>query len=1375
MKKRQSILAVLLATLCFTNANATVTITAPTKPDFIVNEIEAGKSYYLFNVGKQQFMNQSTSNTSYTGWSDTPYAFRFNQPADGQFSLWQGSGYIGADGNYVLWNYSTSSTSSNVKHTITLNEDGETFKIKSVGYNTYIGYNSSSSYGYRNVSGNNANWYVISADATDMNINDALMYIVRKPLYDAIVAADARGEHIERYEDIYNDASKTYAQLNNVANELNNSNTLSNAHSYLFPSWSDYPITITSLGNWERYSSYSYLRRGTSSSSSGSSNPNKGTTNTLKTSVYVDQPSTLSFILDCDQRWTNEPTMPIQVFVDGELVYDYKGETDVYYYDSYLGSVLHGTSGSNYRPYGQYYNYNAGYQGYNRHFINLEPGHHLVDIVTTQNYDGTNWFYTYFRQIGVEKVPTVEVNLAKEGSLGDEVLRAMDNNPLIAESNIRNVRRLKISGKMGDADFNELYNMTELYALDLTDANLTEIKTGQLSQYYHNSLENLHELKLPKVLKTIGQEAFYATYIDDVDIPESVTAIGDFAFFDTRLREANIPNVTSIGHNAFRGCTMLNKVVMKNVEWMGINAFAGCYNLKDVMFEGTLSTVPQRAFDQCDEIENISIPETVTKIETYAFYINRKSKIQKLPSNLSTVESYAFYQNYDATFEFPQMLQTINEYAFQYCHRVYGDIPSALTTVGSSAFANTYCYNMPDTLHLSSKATYGSSVFQYSRLKNVVIPENFNNFNVSKAFANCDSLKSIKFMSSTKVTVPSDFVDGLNKKNLKILVPDYLRTTYMRDSYWMDFTIEGFSTTEIDSVVVRQNLALSQHDRFEGTPSLDINNGVIFELEGAAGMDLKHVNLNSNLSNDSYAQIVSGTDYVEINGDVTQRIYTAANKWYFMSLPFDCDLSRTTNADAKYAIRYYNGAGRAQDNSSLTNLIDKTIYAYPESAHNYSPNLNENSSGNKKTFIYQDAKQLIVFFNSKCWVQEGGPNDLIHIRDANGKETTYDGGELSNARVVLDGDRFEIWITSDGRGIEGYGYSIDYIYVNNEEGVDYKTWKNYDCTKDIIPAGTGFIFMTSKDSWTRFYSVDNSLKNRVFENSENEQNEFHYPLQKHPSELSANRGWNLVGNPYPNYYNNHKISFAAPITLWDGTTYKAYSLRDDDIAIKPNQAVFVQCPETTAEISWPVAGRQTTSVVTDQANARPRGDVESRRQIVDLSLTNGAYTDDTRVVINEDASLNYEVGSDAGKFMSLETGVQQLYSLDGVNNRYAINERPVDNGTVKLGIYIPADGTYTFTLKRNQAHRVLLTDTETGFAHDLTADDYVFTAKAGTSDNRFTLTVVAAEASAISNVNSIEQADTEIYSVDGIRLKKNAKSGAYIMRNGKKSSKVLVK
>lgn len=291
------------------------------------------------------------------------------------------------------------------------------------------------------------------------------------------------------------------------------------------------------------------------------------------------------------------------------------------------------------------------------------------------------------------------------------------------------------------------------------------------------------------------------------------------------------------------------------------------------------------------------------------------------------------------------------------------------------------------------------------------------------------------------------------------------------------------------------------------------------------------------------------------------------------------------------------------------------------------------------------------------------------------------------------------------------------------------SWKDY-ADDDVIPAGTGFILQTSKTGWLRFYAMENESKQYVVANKE-----FGKQLAENPSETVANSGWNLVGNPYQTFYNINHLNFTAPITVWNISSkrYDAYSVIDDEFVLTPNQAFFVQCPEEVSSISFPLEGRQLTEeIVSAQVNARPTfGGEASARRLVDLNLLSGEQSDRTRIVLNDEASAGYDLSCDASKFMSMDATVPQLYSLGADGTAYAINERPVADGRVKLGLYLPQDGAYTLSLARNQADEAWLKDLETGAQTDLTAGDYHFTAEAGQLDGRFELLLRAEGATAI--------------------------------------------
>lgn len=327
-------------------------------------------------------------------------------------------------------------------------------------------------------------------------------------------------------------------------------------------------------------------------------------------------------------------------------------------------------------------------------------------------------------------------------------------------------------------------------------------------------------------------------------------------------------------------------------------------------------------------------------------------------------------------------------------------------------------------------------------------------------------------------------------------------------------------------------------------------------------------------------------------------------------------------------------------------------------------------------------------------------------------------------------------------------------------------WKNYSAS-DVIPAGTGFIFQTAKAARSKFVAQNNATKQQVLSNKEIKKS-----LNAYPSDAKANKGWNLVGNPWQTFYNIHKLNFIAPITVWDlsNKKYVAYSIIDDDYAIKPLEAFFVQCPDELNEITFPIDGRQLTSVIEDQNGARATA--SSNRQLIDVVLTaegsdydDMALSDRTRFVLNPQASLDYETYCDASKFFSMDATVPQLYTLEE-GERLAINERPQGDGSVQLGMMLAADGTYTLSAPRCQFASITLIDHETGAETDLATTSYTFSAAKGTHEGRFELSLSDAELNGIRYVSSPTNSADQTFDLQGRRVQQPQK-GFYII-NGKK-------
>lgn len=343
-------------------------------------------------------------------------------------------------------------------------------------------------------------------------------------------------------------------------------------------------------------------------------------------------------------------------------------------------------------------------------------------------------------------------------------------------------------------------------------------------------------------------------------------------------------------------------------------------------------------------------------------------------------------------------------------------------------------------------------------------------------------------------------------------------------------------------------------------------------------------------------------------------------------------------------------------------------------------------------------------------------------------------------------------------------------------GKNDSVWVNLKAD-DVLEAGKGYImhcYNPDKDLVKfRVSPLTTTVNRQLLFASDNRT----LPLEENLSEFEHNRSWNLIGNPYPSFYDTRFMEFGAPFMVWNSSAqnYYAYNPADDAYILSPGEALFVQRPVDQKDITFRKDGRQidqyARTLIDETTQARARGKEGVQRSVFNLTLSGENTSDRTRVVLNNEASMTYEMNKDAAKFASTVPTVAQIYSWNG-ESRYAINERPTGSGIVNLGVHCGTKGTYTIALANAVDGQVILEDKLMNISTEITADKgYSFEAEAGDDDSRFVLHITRSigggdDTTGINGIITETGEKQEVYSLDGIKMNA-AKKGVYI-QNGKK-------
>lgn len=213
--------------------------------------------------------------------------------------------------------------------------------------------------------------------------------------------------------------------------------------------------------------------------------------------------------------------------------------------------------------------------------------------------------------------------------------------------------------------------------------------------------------------------------------------------------------------------------------------------------------------------------------------------------------------------------------------------------------------------------------------------------------------------------------------------------------------------------------------------------------------------------------------------------------------------------------------------------------------------------------------------------------------------------------------------------------------------------------------------------------------------------------------------WNLICSPFSSIYD---LAYTSPSTTYyayNGTNYST-SLAGEQLNIQPFSAFFLQAPSTSIGFNNLVVGqgRKVSSVSNKEV---------SNVDEVYLNLSNGnsLYDDLTRIRLQEGASADYVIGTDAAKMFGMDPNVSYIYStINGYG--IAINTLPATTSNVELQTKFAATGNYTISIlntdKISNYSAVILYDKVLGKNVDLlSVGSYTFSSSLAGTTNRFTV------------------------------------------------------
>ena len=814
----------------------------------------------------------------------------------------------------------------------------------------------------------------------------------------------------------------------------------------------------------------------------------------------------------------------------------------------------------------------------------------------------------------------------------------------------------------------------------------------------------------------------------------------------TNLTELDLSKalIDEIPSYAFNERGAIDKVVLPpTLKKIGSYAFQRT-SLTSVNIPDNVETIEEAAFRQIKQLQEVHLPDSLTSLGRYAFAECRSLRTVKIPTKLKEIPWYAFDGCKSLqSVELHDSITGFGDYSFRSCDLREITLPKSTTWIGGRAFAeNTNLSKVTLNEELIDIWAYA---FQNTAIDTLNCPSTLRNI-YNGAFAGCRNLSQINLNEGlTRIEVYA----LANNKATEIVLPSSLE--YCSQSAFDD--CDSLVTIEARSVMPPNtdgNCPLSGTDLTKAVLYVPVWS--LSEYQLATGWNQFYTFRTSDFM----------PQYVKVNKDFYFTLRDELDPDYRPDIELTVTNNQITdsqnNSDYQHGNLTISGRSKLAVNDFSMVLAPYAKYAYEGGGYNY-----------YNDYRYLRPTSLIVKGEMRA------ENVTINLWNATNRWQFVSFPFDVKVSDIVPVDSTTSWVIRGHSGAE------------RAAGNAAAVWQNLSAD-DVLQAGKGYIMQCYKPNDKNGNYDAAQFTVRPLTTTVNRQQIFNadnrtVALEEHLAEFEHNRSWNLIGNPYPSYFDTRFLDFGAPFMVWNSNNqnYEAYSPVDDSYILAPAEAFFVQRPVDQESITFLKDGRQTdryarTLVEEEPASAPQRiraaydsnAHTAAQRTVFNITLAkDGQQADRTRVVINEAATMQYDLSRDAAKFTGTEPAVSQIFTINGAT-RYAINERPLNNGQALLGLHFGTDGTYTIGLSNQPDGQVTLEDRLTGTKLQLNGTaGYSFTAKAGDSTDRFVLHFDAV-ATGI-NAATANEADRndDTYTLDGRKVNNPTAPGLYI-KGGKK-------